>query len=81
MRSGCASHLPMVVPPVLSGSRAADSGHLLGRVGEIYMMLIQPFRHLIVYPVLMRQIGHAWDARDIARAAPHATPAQVMLDA
>jgi hypothetical protein len=34
-----------------------------GRLGETYMMLIQPFRHLIVYPALMRQIGHAWDAR------------------
>ncbi len=35
-----------------------------GRRGEIYMMLIQPFRHLIVYPALMRQIGRAWDARN-----------------
>ena len=35
-----------------------------GRLGEIYMMLIQPFRHLIVYPALMRHIGRAWDARD-----------------
>ena len=35
-----------------------------GRLGEIYMMLIQPFRHLIVYPALMRQIGRAWDARN-----------------
>lgn len=33
-----------------------------GRTGEVYMMLIQPFRHLIVYPALMRQIGRAWDA-------------------
>ena len=34
-----------------------------GRLGEAYMMLIEPFRHLIVYPALMRQIGRAWDAR------------------
>ena len=34
-----------------------------GRLGETYMMLIGPFRHLIVYPALMRQIGRAWDAR------------------
>jgi hypothetical protein len=34
-----------------------------GRLGEMYMMLIQPFRHLIVYPALMRQIGRAWEAR------------------
>jgi hypothetical protein len=34
-----------------------------GRLGEAYMLLIQPFRHLVVYPALMRQIGRAWDAR------------------
>ena len=27
------------------------------------MTLITPFRHLIVYPALMRQIGQAWDQR------------------
>jgi len=26
------------------------------------MALIRPFRHLIVYPALMRQIGRAWQA-------------------
>jgi uncharacterized protein DUF2867 len=34
-----------------------------GTLGEIYLRLIEPFRHLIVYPALMRQIGRAWDAR------------------
>ena len=34
-----------------------------GRLGDLYMMLIQPFRHLIVYPALMRQIGRVWDER------------------
>ena len=34
-----------------------------GRLGEAYLMLIQPFRYLIVYPALLRQIGRAWDAR------------------
>jgi hypothetical protein len=38
-----------------------------GRLGELYMMLIEPFRHFIVYPALMRQIGRAWDARTTAR--------------
>jgi hypothetical protein len=38
-----------------------------GRLGEIYMKFIEPFRHFIVYPALMRHIGRAWDARDIAR--------------
>jgi hypothetical protein len=44
-----------------------------GWFGEVYLKLIEPFRHLIVYPALMRQIGRAWDARDIAR--PHERPA------
>jgi Protein of unknown function (DUF2867) len=34
-----------------------------GRLGAAYMALIGPFRHLIVYPALMRQIGRAWEAR------------------
>lgn len=39
-----------------------------GRWGAIYMALIGPSRHLIVYPALMRQIARAWDARVIAEA-------------
>jgi hypothetical protein len=39
-----------------------------GRLGEAYMLLIQPFRHLVVYPALMRQIGRAWDARSSRRS-------------
>jgi hypothetical protein len=34
-----------------------------GRLGAAYMAAIAPFRHLIVYPALMRQVGRAWDAR------------------
>ena len=45
-----------------------------GRLGAVYMALISPFRHLIVYPALMRQIGRAWDARraqdDVLDARP-----------
>ena len=37
-----------------------------GRLGHAYMMLIAPFRHLLVYPALMRRTRRAWDARDIA---------------
>jgi hypothetical protein len=36
-----------------------------GRAGAAYMALIRPFRHLIVYPALMRQIGRAWTARPV----------------
>ncbi len=32
-----------------------------GRLGEVYMKLIQPFRLFIVYPALMRQIGRMWE--------------------
>src|SRR6185437_6872012 len=34
-----------------------------GKFGATYMALISPFRQLIVYPALMRQIGRAWQAR------------------
>jgi hypothetical protein len=36
-----------------------------GRVGAAYLMLIAPFRHVVVYPALMRQVRRAWDARVI----------------
>ena len=48
-----------------------------GKLGEIYLMLIQPFRHLIVYPALMRQIGRAWDARRDTQHRPRPS-AQVL---
>ena len=34
-----------------------------GRLGTAYMAAIRPFRHLIVYPPLMREIGRNWRAR------------------
>lgn len=33
-----------------------------GRLGNAYMAAIKPFRHLIVYPPLMRQIERKWRA-------------------
>jgi hypothetical protein len=44
-----------------------------GVLGACYMAAIKPFRHLIVYPALTRQIGQAWRAR--ADGADH-TPAR-----
>jgi Protein of unknown function (DUF2867) len=38
-----------------------------GRFGEAYMAFIKPFRYLIVYPALERQIEHAWIRRQPAR--------------
>jgi len=43
-----------------------------GSLGKAYMALIKPFRHLIVYPALMRQIAQAWDVRSQRGQAPAA---------
>jgi len=34
-----------------------------GLLGNLYMAAIKPFRHLIVYPSIMRQIEREWRAR------------------
>ena len=34
-----------------------------GAFGKAYMGLIKPFRYWVVYPALLRQIEHAWNAR------------------
>ncbi len=36
-----------------------------GLIGQLYLKAIAPFRFLIVYPALMRQIERAWNARDL----------------
>jgi hypothetical protein len=33
-----------------------------GLLGTGYMAAIRPFRHLIVYPPMMREIGRTWRA-------------------
>ncbi len=33
-----------------------------GPMGSAYMAAIKPFRHLIVYPAMLRQIGRSWEA-------------------
>jgi hypothetical protein len=35
-----------------------------GLLGAAYMAAIRPFRHLIVYPAMMRQIEHEWTQSD-----------------
>jgi uncharacterized protein DUF2867 len=42
-----------------------------GFFGRAYLAAIRPFRYLIVYPALLRQIGQAWEAR---RGQPLARP-------
>ena len=34
-----------------------------GPFGNAYMALIRPFRYVVVYPALMRQIEQAWKSR------------------
>jgi hypothetical protein len=34
-----------------------------GRLGEVYMAAIAPFRHRVVYPALMREIEKGWNSR------------------
>ena len=34
-----------------------------GRLGRAYMALIEPFRHRVVYPAMMRQLASRWAAR------------------
>jgi len=40
-----------------------------GWLGECYMAAIRPFRHLVVYPVMLRRIGERWRAGRVAGAA------------
>jgi hypothetical protein len=35
----------------------------IGVLGKAYMTFIKPFRHLLVYPALMRYIEQAWASR------------------
>jgi hypothetical protein len=42
-----------------------------GRLGNAYMAAISPFRHRIVYPPMIRQIGRNWQARTGRRAPAH----------
>ena len=41
-----------------------------GLLGSAYMAVIRPFRHLIVYPALMREIERAWRVRPGERTTP-----------
>jgi hypothetical protein len=43
-----------------------------GLLGRAYMTAIRPFRHLLVYPSLMRELGRAW--REVTGPEPQAAP-------
>ncbi|HEX5780686.1 MAG TPA: DUF2867 domain-containing protein [Solirubrobacteraceae bacterium] len=34
-----------------------------GRLGAAYMAAIKPFRHLVVYPLMLRDLERRWRAR------------------
>jgi len=51
------------VPDLAEGGYRGQMAVLVrpnGRLGTAYMAAIRPFRHLIVYPAMMRQIELAW---------------------
>ena len=43
-----------------------------GLLGTVYMAAIRPFRHLLVYPPLMREIGRQWRTRSDDPTPAHA---------
>lgn len=43
-----------------------------GLFGDAYMAAIKPFRHLIVYPTMLREFERSWQARAEARVTPRA---------
>ena len=38
-----------------------------GLLGSLYLTMIKPFRYMIIYPALMRQIAHDWRGSDGAK--------------
>jgi len=38
-----------------------------GLLGRAYLLAIAPFRHLVVYPALLKRVGEAWAARGEGR--------------
>jgi hypothetical protein len=44
-----------------------------GLLGAVYMAAIRPFRHLFIYPPLLREIGRGWRERTGERAPVHAS--------
>jgi hypothetical protein len=34
-----------------------------GRLGQVYMAAIRPFRHLLVYPPILREYERRWKER------------------
>lgn len=45
-----------------------------GALGRAYLVAIAPFRHLIVYPLVLRDVGRRWRARHGADEHPKGNP-------
>lgn len=63
-------HLGLVIDG--TGGRTGQMAVLVkpnGRFGAAYMAAIKPFRHMFVYPVMLREFELAWQARADSRAA------------
>ncbi|BBY42432.1 hypothetical protein A5765_00960 [Mycolicibacterium celeriflavum] len=45
-----------------------------GVMGRMYLVAIAPFRHLIVYPLMLRDIGRLWQGRSSATRQPESRP-------
>jgi hypothetical protein len=45
-----------------------------GRFGAAYMAVIAPFRHRIVYPRMLRELGRLWQSRSRASPIPSESP-------
>jgi hypothetical protein len=58
-------HMGWVADPDHSGGYRAQMAVLVkpnGLLGSAYMAAIRPFRHRLVYPAMLRQIGREWEA-------------------
>jgi hypothetical protein len=46
-----------------------------GLLGDAYMAAIRPFRYLVVYPAMLRELGRIWQAGadDSRRLVPDST--------
>ena len=66
-------HLGWVPDPNARGGFRGQMAVLVrpnGALGVAYLAAIAPFRHLIVYPLMMRDIGRLWRERPSASTQP-----------
>jgi hypothetical protein len=51
-----------------------------GRFGARYLAAIAPFRHVVVYPALLRAVGRSWRDHDAAVTVEHVAPTRAIRD-